>query len=365
MRCLISLDIFSLTPLDNHVNHKIDTGASENPLCGVILLGIACNLIGNAMGLWRKKPDIQIAYVGKSELPQDTVSALEQAFTTIADDYNHDGEILVKIHQYIDGIQSSDIETAYYEYASEISLIGDISDCESYFFLLDEPDNFQREFQLLAAPDGSCPDTRDYATTDKVIAWPDCTTLSKMELGSYTTIILGETQTGSSQELLSTLYLGRRCLTVDNTDSRLTLLSNMDALSADGLYYAAWTMGGSEPYENSDGDTVDLYDAQLYFLLGEFKDAETAQNNLNTWLSAGRTNYEILSEENVTCNGQDYLLITYQFIHEDNPYVRGISAFGVFGNHAACIELTCREGFDEDLKTILIDFLNGCTYDAG
>ncbi len=100
-------------------------------------------------------------------------------------------------------------------------------------------------------------------------------------------------------------------LTVDNTDSRLTLLSNMDALSADGLYYAAWTMGGSEPYENSDGDTVDLYDAQLYFLLGEFKDAETAQNNLNTWLSAGRTNYEILSEENVTCNGQDYLLITY------------------------------------------------------
>ncbi len=154
-------------------------------------------------------------------------------------------------------------------------------------------------------------------------------------------------------------------LTVDNTDSRLTLLSNMDALSADGLYYAAWTMGGSEPYENSDGDTVDLYDAQLYFLLGEFKDAETAQNNLNTWLSAGRTNYEILSEENVTCNGQDYLLITYQFIHEDNPYVRGISAFGVFGNHAACIELTCREGFDEDLKTILIDFLNGCTYDAG
>lgn len=155
------------------------------------------------------------------------------------------------------------------------------------------------------------------------------------------------------------------CLTVDNTDSRLTLLSNMDALSADGLYYAAWTMGGSEPYENSDGDTVDLYDAQLYFLLGEFKDAETAQNNLNIWLSAGRTNYEILSEENVTCNGQDYLLITYQFIHEDNPYVRGASAFGVFGNHAACIELTCREGFDEDLKTILIDFLNGCTYDAG
>ncbi|MDE7341241.1 MAG: hypothetical protein K2N80_11905 [Lachnospiraceae bacterium] len=153
-------------------------------------------------------------------------------------------------------------------------------------------------------------------------------------------------------------------LTVDNTDSRLTLLNNMDALSADGLYYAAWTMGDSEPYENSDGDTVDLYDAQLYFLLGEFKDTEAAQNNMDTWLSAGRTNYEIITEENVTCNSLNYLLITYQFLHDDNPYARGVSAFGVFDNNAACIELTCRENFNEDLKAILIDFLNGCTYDA-
>lgn len=153
-------------------------------------------------------------------------------------------------------------------------------------------------------------------------------------------------------------------LTVDNTDGRLTLLSNMDALSADGLYYAAWTMGDSEPYENSDGDTVDLYDAQLYFLLGEFKDTESAQNNMNTWLSAGRSNYEVQSEENVTCNGQDYLLITYRFLREDNPYARGVSAFAVFDNNAVCIELTGRKHFDEDLKAVLIDFLNGCAYDA-
>lgn len=153
-------------------------------------------------------------------------------------------------------------------------------------------------------------------------------------------------------------------LTVDNTDNRLTLLSNIDALSADGLYYAAWTMGDSEPYENSDGDTVDLYDAQLYFLLGEFKDAESAQNNVDTWLSAGKANYEILSEENVTCNGQDYLLITYRFTHEDNPYARGVSAFGTFNSDALCIELTCRENFEEDLKAVLLGFLNGCTYEV-
>ncbi|MCM1174835.1 MAG: hypothetical protein NC341_07255 [Blautia sp.] len=154
-------------------------------------------------------------------------------------------------------------------------------------------------------------------------------------------------------------------LTVDNTDSRLTLLSNMDALSADGLYYASWAMGSSEPYENSDGDTVDLYDAQLYLLSGEFKDTEAAQTNMDAWLAAGKANYDILSEENVTCSGQDYLLITYQFPHEENPYARGASAFGVFDNTAVCIELTCRESFEEDLKEILTGFLEGCTYHAG
>ncbi|MDE5932000.1 MAG: hypothetical protein K2H40_05885 [Lachnospiraceae bacterium] len=41
-----------------------------------------------------------------------------------------------------------------------------------------------------------------------------------MELGSYTTIVLGETLTGSNQELLSALYLGRRCFyTDDRTDN--------------------------------------------------------------------------------------------------------------------------------------------------
>lgn len=202
-------------------------------ICGIILLGIACDLIGNALGLWTKKPDIQIAYVGRTELPQDTVSALEQVFTTIAEDYNQDGKILVKVNQYIDGLQNSDVETAYYEYASEITLIGDISDCESYFFLMDDPDNFQREFQLLAAPDGSCPDTMDYATADKVIAWADCSILSEMELGSYTTVILGETQSGSNQELLSGLSLGRRCFYTDDRTDNVEKCSALWELLAD------------------------------------------------------------------------------------------------------------------------------------
>lgn len=189
-------------------------------VCGVIVLAIGCNVIGNAIGIWNKKPDVQIAYIGKMALPEDTVSALEAAFESIVSDFNGDGEVIVRINQYTDGVSGDDVEMAYYEYASEISLTGDISECESYFFLMDDPASFQLEFKLLASPDGSCPDNSDYSIDDKVIAWADSSVLSQMELGSYSTIISGEEISGSSQELLSGLFIGRRCFyTEDTTDN--------------------------------------------------------------------------------------------------------------------------------------------------
>ncbi len=190
-------------------------------LCGVILLGIACDLVGNAMGLWKPTPDFQIAYIGESTLPKETVSALENAFATLGKDlnldldFNKDGKIIVKINQYTSNSQNPDSDAHYYETASEISLIGDISDCDSYFFLLENPDSFQQEHQLLANPDGSCPNNTDYSTTDKVLLWSDCSVLSKLELGSYSTSLLGQHTMGDSQELLAEFYLGRRCFYTD------------------------------------------------------------------------------------------------------------------------------------------------------
>lgn len=184
-------------------------------ICGILILGSMIHIIGNALGLWSKSPDFQIAYIGQTLLPDDTLSSLEKAFASIASDFNNDGEIIVRINQYVDGSKSADTDTAYYEYASEITLISDISNCDSYFFLMEEPELFQREFQLLAAPDGSCPDTLDYAVQDKVIAWSDCSILSAIDLGTYSTVILGEQVSGNNQELLSRLYIGRRCFFTD------------------------------------------------------------------------------------------------------------------------------------------------------
>lgn len=151
-------------------------------------------------------------------------------------------------------------------------------------------------------------------------------------------------------------------LTVDNTDSSRTLLSSMDTLAASGLYYASWGLGETEEHENNDGKTVSLYDAQIYLLLGEYKNNETAADNMQTWLDAGRTTYEVISEEEIRFCGQTCTKLTYRLTGEDALYSNGISVFGVFDNEAVCIELTCRDTFAEDPEVAMDSFLDSCTY---
>lgn len=184
-------------------------------VCGIIILLIACNVIRNTLGIFDKSPDFQIAYIGENELPQDTVLALEEAFAALSGDFNQDGEVIVKINQYTNASENPVPDASYYAYASEIALIGDIEDCDSYFFLMEDPERIQKEYQVLAAFDGSCPEETDYSAEGKVIPWADCPVLADMKLGSYSIDVLGQTVTGNNQELLSELFLGRRCFYTD------------------------------------------------------------------------------------------------------------------------------------------------------
>lgn len=183
----------------------------------VALLWFLGEIAGNALGLWKKEPDFQIAYVGSMTLPDDTVTALEQAFALLAGDFNQDGESIVQINQYVMSPNASDPETASYNYSSEVVLMGDISSCDSYFFLTDDPEYLQSAFQILADSDGNCPDEDDVSVEDKVVLWTDCSALSGMDLDSYTAVIAGEDVTGDNQELLAGLYLGRRYFYSDKT----------------------------------------------------------------------------------------------------------------------------------------------------
>lgn len=145
---------------------------------------------------------------------------------------------------------------------------------------------------------------------------------------------------------------------------KLTLLDSKDTLAADGLYYAAWVSGDSVPYKNSDGKTIDLYDAQLYFLTDEAESKEKAKKRYDVWLAAAKENYTVDTEDTVTLNGQTYTLITYSCTSKDNPYDHGVSAFGVCGTTTVCAEFTCLENYTGDLEALLTKFLNGCHFAA-
>jgi hypothetical protein len=146
--------------------------------------------------------------------------------------------------------------------------------------------------------------------------------------------------------------------------SQLTLLDNKEALAADGLYYATWVAGDFVPYENSDGETIDLYDAQLYLLVSECDKEEDALTSRDSWLAVAKENYDVLSEQTITCNDQSYTVISYNCISENTPYDHGVSAFGTSGFDAVCAEFTCVEDYEGDLMSLLTEFLNGCHYSA-
>lgn len=144
----------------------------------------------------------------------------------------------------------------------------------------------------------------------------------------------------------------------------LSLLDNKDTLAADGMYYAVWGVGDAAPYENSDGNTVDLYDAQLYLLTNECKDEKSAKNKYESLLASARDSYDIQSEDSLTCGGVTFTVVSYRCTGETNPYSRGVSAFGRCGTTAICAEYLCLEDYTEDLETELTAFLNSCDFQA-
>ena len=144
----------------------------------------------------------------------------------------------------------------------------------------------------------------------------------------------------------------------DGMDAR----ENNEALSAQGMYYATWSIGEGEPYTNEDGDEAQLYDAQVYLLIGGSKSGEEAEHMLAQWKSMAEAQYAVDACADETHNGQEFTIITYTFDSGINPYARGVSAYGVYRNFAISVELACREDFNGDAARLLGQFLDGCHY---
>ena len=180
-----------------------------------VLLLIALDVGRSALHIGEARPDVQVAYVGSSPLPDDTAAALESALASLCGDASGDGTAVVRVNQYI--LASGEGDAASYAAASAARLIGDLESCDSGLFLLEDAETFQKSYMILSRTDGTLPTGYEADFSDCFLRWADCPALTGLELGSYTAAILGETVTGSSQELLSGLYIARRGFWSDKT----------------------------------------------------------------------------------------------------------------------------------------------------
>lgn len=188
-------------------------------LLGVGLLAVGAYLGARLLGVGQTAPDYQAAYVGSAALPEDTVAALESALADLGTDCNGDGQVVVRLNQYVMGDGSG--EGAVYAYAGSTRLMADLDACESYFFLLEDPEAFQANYQVLRRLDGSLPGEteRDYESC--FLAWSDCPVLQELPLGQYTEKLLDQEIRGDSQELLSSLWVARRGFWTERTCSHV------------------------------------------------------------------------------------------------------------------------------------------------
>lgn len=89
-------------------------------------------------------PDYQMAYVGAAPLSEEEAAAWESRLAELGADCDGDGRVTVRINAY-----PSPREDAAYGYASRIQLMADLEACESYFFLVEDPEGFQSGYEIL------------------------------------------------------------------------------------------------------------------------------------------------------------------------------------------------------------------------
>ena len=165
--------------------------------------------------VFQTRPDVQVAYVGTSDLPTDTVTALQDALTPFCSDLNGDGKVVVQVDSYtVDFDAANESTDVYYQMAGVTRLSAELaSGGKTYIFLLEDPEGFEKSTGVLQYLDGTVdddPETADPDWREMVYRWTDCPVLTGLELGSYDGYTLMDDATGTNQSVLEHLYVGRR-----------------------------------------------------------------------------------------------------------------------------------------------------------
>ena len=138
-----------------------------------------------------------------------------------------------------------------------------------------------------------------------------------------------------------------------------TALENLDAMSASGLWFASWTAGEMEVRENEEGQRAEVYDAQIYLLVQEFKSEAKAAAEVEVWKSRERASYGCGDASETSRAGMEFETLPLLTAAETNPYTHGAAAFGIHGRFGVSVEVLCREAFAGDPAAVLDGFLSG------
>lgn len=141
-----------------------------------------------------------------------------------------------------------------------------------------------------------------------------------------------------------------------------SLNESNDTLSLSGLYYATWTCGDGRDYVNADGEDATVYDAQIYVLLQECGDGETAAQEVKEWIAHEEQSYTCGETSTEVFGTQEFKILPLLFGTEGNPYGSGVAAFAVRENLAISVELVCSDQFTDDPQPVLTQFLAGFHY---
>ena len=153
--------------------------------------------------------DYNVAVVAPHYLPEATQTALQDALAAYGEDRNGDGKVVVKLNLYTMDFGNEDSD-AYLDMAGTTKLSTDIQGALSSIFILYDPAGFQQTTGTLRYLDGSLPQSdADSDWWNMVYRWTDCPVLAGLDLGDYASDAV-QSESGSSQELMSRYYIGIR-----------------------------------------------------------------------------------------------------------------------------------------------------------
>ena len=183
-----------------------------------VLVWVGGSIVWSYLGIGKVRPDYIVAYIGKDILPEECAASLPKALAGLGEDVNGDGQVVVELKQYAMERGAGGETSLYYTTAANTLLIADITEGDSFVFLVENPAEVQRAWQIFAAEDGGLPADDDYEAMDKVYQWVNCPVLTALD---------------TEQETLSSLYIGRRGFYGDQGEGR----------EADEAFYARLVEG--------------------------------------------------------------------------------------------------------------------------